>query len=291
MAVVGPGAIGTTVAGALHRVGATPVLVGRTPRAGLRLETGDDVITVPGPVLTHPDQVRSPVDVVFLAVKATQTADAAVWLRRLCTADTVVCVLQNGIEQVGTVAPLVPDGAAVVPAVVWFPAVRGTDGSVRQLAEARLTLPDVSAARPVAALLEGSSCTVTITADFRTAAWQKLMQNAAAGLMALTTRRSGVFRRTDVVVLARTYLDECAAVARADGADVDDGLTARILDRFRQAPPDQGTSILVDRLAGHTLEWDARNGVVQRRGRALGVPTPVSDVLVPLLAATSDGPG
>ncbi|MDN4646792.1 ketopantoate reductase C-terminal domain-containing protein [Curtobacterium sp. PsM8] len=52
-----------------------------------------------------------------------------------------------------------------------------------------------------------------------------------------------------------------------------------------------GTPILADRTAGLPLEWDARNGVVQRLGRRHGVPTPLSDVVVPLLAAASDGPG
>lgn len=38
---------------------------------------------------------------------------------------------------------------------------------------------------------------------------------------------------------------------------------------------------------GRPLEWDARNGVVQRLGAKHGIPTPVSDVVVPLLAAAS----
>ena len=50
------------------------------------------------------------------------------------------------------------------------------------------------------------------------------------------------------------------------------------------------SSILADREAGRPLEWDIRNGVMQRRGRAHGIATPISDVLVPLLAASSDSP-
>jgi 2-dehydropantoate 2-reductase len=46
---------------------------------------------------------------------------------------------------------------------------------------------------------------------------------------------------------------------------------------------------LYDRQAGRELEWDARNGVVRRLGRRHGIPTPVSDVIVPLLAAASGG--
>lgn len=54
---------------------------------------------------------------------------------------------------------------------------------------------------------------------------------------------------------------------------------------------DMGTSILADREAGGPLEWDIRNGVVLRRGRAHGIPTPISELIVPLLAAAGDGPG
>jgi 2-dehydropantoate 2-reductase len=60
---------------------------------------------------------------------------------------------------------------------------------------------------------------------------------------------------------------------------------------MQAVPVDLGTSILADREAGRPLEWDTRNGVVQRLGRAHGIPTPISDLVVPLLAAASDGPG
>jgi 2-dehydropantoate 2-reductase len=39
------------------------------------------------------------------------------------------------------------------------------------------------------------------------------------------------------------------------------------------------------------MEWDIRNGVIIRKARAHNLATPISDVLVPLLAAASDGPG
>jgi 2-dehydropantoate 2-reductase len=52
-------------------------------------------------------------------------------------------------------------------------------------------------------------------------------------------------------------------------------------------PADLGSSILFDREAGRRLEWEACNGVVRRIGARRGIPTPVSDVIVPLLAAAS----
>ena len=290
-AIIGPGAIGTTVAAALHEAGRTPSLYGRTPRAHLELHVDDGTIRVPGPVRVDPSADLPQADIVFLAVKATQTEQAAPWLRAVCRPGSVVCILQNGVEQIGAVAPFLPEGVEAVPAVVWFPAQAQPDGSVRLRAEPRLTLPDSAGSARIADVLDGSRCAVELAPDFTALAWRKLLQNAVAGLMALTGRRSGMFARPDIAALTMAYLDECLAVARSEGADLDDGVPREILAKFQAFPADMSTSILTDREAGRPLEWDVRNGVISRLGRAHGIPTPVSDVVVPLLAATSDGPG
>jgi len=290
LAIVGPGAIGTTIAAALHEVGRTPILCGRTARASLEMKDAEGSVRVPGPVLTDPAKIGSPVDLVFLAVKATQIERAATWLAALCDASTVVCVLQNGVEQEAAVARYVPN-RTVIPSVVWFPAQVQPDGSVLLHAKPRLTLPDLPAARLVFEELKGSRCSVHLAQDFTSVAWRKLLQNAVAGLMVLSGRRSGMFHRDDIGELAMWYLRECLEVARAEGAALGDEVPKEILDGFRANPADMGTSILADRQANRPLEWDTRNGVISRRGRAHGILTPVSDVVVPLLASASEGPG
>lgn len=105
VAIVGPGAIGTTVATALHEVERTPMLCGRTPRESSTLRDADGVVVVPGPVRTDPRQADRSVDLVFLAVESTQVEAAAPWLEALCRSDTIVCVLPNGAEQESTTRP------------------------------------------------------------------------------------------------------------------------------------------------------------------------------------------
>jgi 2-dehydropantoate 2-reductase len=291
IAVVGPGAVGSTVAAFLHVAGHQVLLCGHTPRDHIevRLDDGEPII-VPGPVRTDPDTVDGPVDVVMLAVKTTQNDDAGRWLARLCDERTVVCVLQNGVEQVEQVGPYCPS-SAVVPAIVWFPAEAQPDGWVRLRSDARLVLPVGEAAESVGELLRGAGCTVEHDPDFTTAAWRKLLVNALAGLMVLTGRRAGMFRRDDMAVLSRRYLAECLAVARAEGARLDDEVIDEVADLVAHAPTDMGTSILADRQAHRRLEWDIRNGVIARKAAEHGLATPITDVVVPLLAAASDGPG
>lgn len=290
IAVVGPGAIGTTIAAALHEAGRTPILCGHTAREQLTLRDATGSVVVPGPVLTQPAQVAAPVDLVFFAVKSTQTPAAAPWLTALCSAGTVVCALQNGVEQTASLDAVAP-GLHVVPSVVWFPAQAEPDGSVRLRGPVRLTLPDGPNGRRAAEALRSTRCSVDLSNDFPSIAWRKLLQNAVAGFMALSLRRAGMYQRSDIAGLAYDYLHECLRVARAEGADLGDEVPQEILDDFLSYPADLGTSILADRIADRPLEWDIRNGVVQRLGRLHRIPTPISDVIVPLLAAGSDGPG
>ena len=172
------------------------MLCGRTAREQIEVRVdGAEPIVVPGPVHTDPHTVTGPVDVVLLAVKDTQYADAAPWLAGLCDKDTIVCALQNGVEQADRLRPYCPE-SAVVPAAIWIAAEAQPDGWVRVMNTPRLVLPggpgpNGAAATRLAAALDGSGVDVELDADFVSAAWRKLLVNAVVGFMVLSGRRSG----------------------------------------------------------------------------------------------------
>jgi 2-dehydropantoate 2-reductase len=295
IALIGPGAIGSTLAALLHAAGQRVTVCGRTARDSIEVRPdpgvlGGQPILLPEPVHTDPSTVLRPVDVVLLAVKDTQIAAAEAWLDRLCDENTIVGVMQNGVEQVARVGPYCQK-STVVPCAVWFSAQTQAEGWVRLRTPVRVVVPDDEAARRLAELLRGPSLVVENDADFLDDAWRKLLTNAVAGLMVLTGRKSGMYRRDDVAALARAYVTEGLAVARAEGAHLDDGVVDDIVGMFARMPEDLTTSILTDREQGRPLEWDVRNGVIARKGAEHGLATPISDLVVPLLAAASDGPG
>ncbi|MET0702329.1 MAG: 2-dehydropantoate 2-reductase N-terminal domain-containing protein, partial [Mycobacterium sp.] len=153
LALIGPGAIGSTIAAFLHDAGYPVLVCGHTPRESIEVRPDDrEPIVLPGPVLTNPADVAGPVDVVLLAVKDTQNAAAADWLARLCDERTVVCVLQNGVEQVERVGRYCP-GAEVLPAAVWFSAQTQPQGWVRLRTGVRLVLPTGDSSERLAELL------------------------------------------------------------------------------------------------------------------------------------------
>jgi 2-dehydropantoate 2-reductase len=281
IAVIGPGAVGVTFGAAAERAGHHVTLYGRAPGPAPVLEMpGGQEQALAGAVRNDP---AAPVPWVLLATKTHQTAAAAPAVRALASAETTIVVLQNGVEHRALTEPHAA-GAAIVPGIVWCPSERLSPERTIQRGPARVSVPDDDAGRAFAALM-GEAAEVATVSDFRTEAWRKLMLNATAAPMVIEARRAEVFREPEHLATAQALAEEAAAVARAEGAELGPGDVEEVLATLTTMPPDLGTSMLFDRLAGRRLEWEARNGVVARRGREHGIPTPVTDVVCARLAA------
>ena len=121
--VVGPGAIGGTVCAWLsqdprHRV----ILAVRNWLERLDVHTPQGDLSVRPLVLTDP-ALAKPADWVLIATKAYDVVGASYWLEHSCNADTLVAVLQNGVEHVARFAPYLP-AERIVPVMVDCPAER-----------------------------------------------------------------------------------------------------------------------------------------------------------------------
>lgn len=185
------------------------------------------------------------------------------------------------------VAPLA-GAARILPAVVEISAEAQRRGHIRLFGRPRLTVPEDGDGAGFAALCRGSGIAVAPTADFVTAAWAKLCLNAANGAVtALTTQRMPVFDRPRIARLGRALVEEARQVAAASGARLPEDLADQVIARLRAMPPESGSSMLWDRLAGRELEYDARNGAVVRAGARLGIPTPYNETVTALLEAVS----
>ncbi len=290
VAVIGLGAIGGIAAGCLLAGGRHDIVACvRRPLDQLTLESPNGTQSFPLRALTDPRQAQR-VDWVILATKTYQTASAAPWLARLCDVSTRVAVLQNGMGHVERVAPIA-NGAAVVPALVYYNGERLAPDRVRvRPTGARdLSVPDDADGRAFAQLIEGTMLRVELSADFRTLAWRKLLINAIANpTTALTSQRQVIFRRPDIQALCVAILEETIAVARADGAQLASDEVERSMATLLTYPPEAGTSMYFDRLAGRELEVEAITGAIVAAGERLRVPVPLNRALLAMLRVVSD---
>jgi 2-dehydropantoate 2-reductase len=290
VAVVGLGSIGGVAAGCLRAADRHDVIACvRRPIERLVLDRADESIELPLRVLTDPAKA-SRVDWVLLCTKVQHTPLTAPWLQRLCDRGTRVAVLQNGIDHTARVTPLAA-GASIVPTIVYYNGERlGPDHvRLRQVAERDLAVADDADGRAFAQLLEGTQLRVMLSDDFRTLSWRKLLINAIANpVTALTSQRQAVFRRDDIKALCLAILDEAVAVGRADGAVLAEDESGQTLSTLLTYPPDAGTSMYFDRLAGRSLEAEALTGAIVAAGARLKIVTPINSALLAMLRAVSD---
>ncbi|WP_269716636.1 2-dehydropantoate 2-reductase [Caulobacter sp. NIBR2454] len=291
IAIVGPGAVGGTVAAWLAQSPDLSVTVcARAPFDGLSVETPDGEITATPNVLTEPS-TATPQDWVLVCTKAYDAAGALTWLGGLVGPETKVAVLQNGVEHVERFAPHLP-GVGIVPAVVDIPAERAAPGRIRQRRMGTILVPAGADSDAFVDLFAHTPIEVSTTDDFKTAAWRKLALNCAGAVNALTLKPSGVAHREAIADIMQALVAECVLVGRAEGAVLPDDLGRAVVDGYRSGPADGVNSLHADRAAGRPMELDARNGVIVRFGARHGIATPMNAMIVALIeAAAAPGDG
>ena len=234
-----------------------------------------------------------PVDIVLFAVKLWDTETAAELARPLVGPDTRVITLQNGVDSVERMAPILGaeqtvGGAAYIATVI--------DGARRHQAHQQFATHALRprrrqarrhARRPSPMPARRPSIDIDISADIDRERWQKFifltaMSGATAALrspIGPIAGRSGTAR----------------LLPQADGG----GLRGRPAPRaWRSIPttstsrmdfvatkvePGMKASMAHDLERGNRLELDWLAGKVRELGRALNIPTPASDTVYTVL--------
>jgi 2-dehydropantoate 2-reductase len=284
IAIVGVGAIGGVTAALLRQAGGHELLLcTRRPMSALLVETPNCRVDVHAMFVTDPKEAFE-VDWVIVATKAYDVAGAAKWLERLASKDAPVAVLQNGVEHRERFAPYVAT-ERILPVMVDCPAERQAIDRIRQRGVMHLKAPDCAIGRGFVDLFAGTMADATVVSDFQSVVWRKLCFNSAGVLSALLLQPAGVVRQEALGEVALEIIRECAAVARAEGAQLEENVPEVVLAAQRAAPADSINSMLADRKAGRPVEIDARNGVIVRLGRKHGIATPANSMAVALMEA------
>ncbi|MEV6772427.1 2-dehydropantoate 2-reductase [Nocardia sp. NPDC051030] len=287
--VFGAGGMGLYFAAVLARAGHRVTVVGRADTVAAAGEPlvfghGAEEISVPGvrAVAAVPADAE-PADLIIVAVKAWQVAEAAVALRPLVGPDTTVLPVQNGVEA-GTDLATVLGADRILGCTCVVIAQRVGPWSVRCLGahatvEIGALAPESGPSRfdAVAAALSAAGIGVTRSGDIEATLWRKLMLiSSYGGVGALARQPVGITRAEPATAdLVRAAMMEVLEVARARGIALDDQDVDRMMKVYFGFSPDTTSSMQRDLAAGRPSELEYQNGAVLRFGRASGVPTPI----------------
>ncbi len=284
IAIIGPGAIGGTLAAWLaSRPGNELSICARTPFDHLVVDTPFGILESTPRVITEPETVEK-ADWIIVTTKTYQIKSAAQWVPSLSHSESRVAVVQNGVEHLENFRSIVPEDR-IIPVIIDCPAERFEPGRILQRAPVKMTVPKGAAAAEFFSLFPKDKMVLVQSEDWSTEAWKKLCINCGGAISALLNQPANIVREEHAASVMKNLIRECVAVARAEGATIEDSIVEEIVASQAAAPEGAMNSIHADLVAKRPMEWDARNGVVVRRGRQHGLNTPCNQMAVDLLRA------
>jgi 2-dehydropantoate 2-reductase len=283
IAVMGAGAVGCYYGFMLARAGHDVVLIGRpqhveaVERHGLRLETQTFDEHVRVSASTEANAVQG-AQLVLFCVKSGDTESGAAAIKPHLAPDASVLSLQNGVENANRLRALLP--REVIAAAVYVGTEMAGPGHVRHHGRGELVIERSKTSDDVAHALILAGVPTDISDNLRGVLWVKLITNCAYNaLSAITQLPYGrLVKGEGVTVVQRDLVNECVAVAKADGVTLSGDVDAAVR-KIAETAAGQYASTAQDLARGKRTEIDHLNGFIARRGEALGVATPANRLL------------
>ena len=275
-AFLGAGGIGGLLSAALARSGASTVVL-------LRPET---LAGYPGHFVVESavlgdfeadvaaaSQLDREIDVVWVAVKATGLEAALALAPPERVGDATVIPLMNGIDHVDVLRARY---RTVVPGAIRVESERLSPARILQ--SSPFIRVELAGADGAATDLRKAGIDCSIRDDERSLLWDKLAFLAPLALASTALDVPvGAVREDERFKACR---EEALAVARAEGATIDEAALVSLHDR---APDEMRSSMQKDVEGGREPELDAIAGPILRGGRRHGIPVPATGELVRLV--------
>ena len=295
IAVMGAGAVGCYFGGMLARAGHKVVLIARPQhveaiaRDGLRMETRTFDERVHLAASSHTSAVQG-ADLVLFCVKSTDTESAGAQMRPHLSPGALVLCLQNGVDNADRLRTVLPQHE-VAAAVVYVATEMAGPGHVKHHGRGELVIEPSRTSGAVAQALIAASVPTEFSGNVRGALWLKLIINCAYNAVsAIAQRPYGENVRSEGIQdVMRDVVNECLAVAAAEGVQVPGDVDAAVR-KIAESMPTQYSSTAQDLARGKRSEIDYLNGLIMRRGAALGIPTPANRVLWALVKLMESRP-
>lgn len=293
--IVGPGAMGSLVAGFLSKLKEEIWLLDKNKeRAGKITQSGISVEGISGNWqaqvrVTADTQDIGQVDLIIIAVKSYDTKEAAVAAKPLLGDNTRVLTLQNGIGNIEIISEVVGQ-EKVIGGVTNLGATLIDAGRIRHAGKGETVIGRIDGKIPVEMraireIFNKAGLETRISRDIKGLLWSKLIINVGINaLTAITRLNNGRLIEFDGTRrILREAVTEAIRVAKRKRIKLiyDDPLAK--VEAVCEATATNVSSMLQDVLKKKRTEIDFINGVIVRQAQELGISVPVNSVLVDLV--------
>jgi 2-dehydropantoate 2-reductase len=283
--VLGAGAIGSLYGAKLAKT-CDVTLVGRPNHVaaieqhGLRIE-GLETRTVSVRVTTRLMKIE-PDTLMLLTTKVPSTISALQSLVPLLREDTTIIVLQNGLNSDAIARAAVENRGVVLRGITQFGATFERPGIVRYMAAGCTIIENHERSSRIAAVLNAAGLACRISADIVTEVWRKVVFNCVVNpITTIIGSTVGAIVDPRLARLKQMVIDECVAVAAAEGIRLNDDFMSEIDATYTGS--ENIVSMRQDLLSGRQTEIDYLNGAVVTLGARHKLACSVNDALTRII--------
>jgi 2-dehydropantoate 2-reductase len=296
IAVMAAGAVGGYFGGRMAAAGHDVTFIARGAhgdairRNGLTIESPLGDLHVKNVEVTDDPKQIGTVDVVLFAVKLWGTESAGEQTRALVGPQTRAITLQNGVDSVERLAPILGNdvtigGATYIVAKIARPGVILHIGANAKVLCGRLDgRPDALLAGYVERI-KAANIDIQLTEHMLLDLWKKfVLLSGTSGMTSSTRQPLGVIRDDDDMrAFFYKLMHDTMAVGRAAGVRFPPDFQAELDHLVVTFPPTMKASMANDLEAGNRLELDWLAGKVVALGREYGIPTPAQEAVYAIL--------
>lgn len=285
IAIVGAGAIGSVYGARLSKFHDVTLVGGAAhveaiQRRGLVME-GLLSGTLHLPACTRLSRIE-PGTLILLTTKVNNNVAAIAPIVPLLPAGVTILCVQNGLYSENLVKDLVKDRALVLRAITQVGGVLVRPGVVDNTVAGYTLIEQHPQSAAIAAVLTEAGLDGRIIPDIKKEMWRKAVFNCVINpTTSLIGCDVGGIVDPQLNSLKRQIIDECLAVARADGVTFEEDFVALIDRVFAGARTI--ASMRQDLMKGRKTEIDHMNGAVARLGEQYGLPCPVNAALATMI--------
>lgn len=294
--VMGAGGTGGYYGGLLSRQGHDVTFVARgehlaaIQKKGLQIKSiaGDFVIS-PAKATDRPAKTDT-LDLILFCTKTYNTEESAQLIKPVVGKDTTILSVQNGIdaaERIGRVVGIehMVGGATWVSSAVESPGVIRQVSQFRRIVVGELNGERTARVEAIHQAFQDTGVAAELSDSILKVLWTKFVFiTAASGFGSLTRLPMAEFRELpETRALIVQLMREVEAVAHSQGVHLDADVVEKSLAFMDQAGPAIKASMQLDVESGHRSEIESMIGVIGRKGRESGVPTPVADAIYAML--------
>ncbi|MEW6671266.1 MAG: 2-dehydropantoate 2-reductase [Thermodesulfobacteriota bacterium] len=294
IAVIGIGGVGGYFGGKLARCYAAHrsieiIFVARgehlkqIQQYGLQQITEEGNFTAVPRLATDRPETCGHFDLALFCVKGYDLEKSASRIRNNLDRTSTVITLLNGVDNVRPLKASLPE-ARVLNGCVYIGAHILKPGVVRQAGGTCQLLfgPEDGGMEGLSAIesvLKMAGIKASLTDDIRTVVWEKyLFVSPLASATAYLKQPIGAFvEESEKRDFLEELMREVAAVGTAQGVAIPDEKIQAALKKNALFPFETKTSMQMDHESGRKIEIDIFTGYIVKKGKELGIPTPLHD--------------